>query len=96
MGKNSKKIPGGTYIRPFVLESTMTREAREIRIIDGSYNEKFRLPDGGHLSIDGEIYQARYIDEAHFAIGSRYWHICQFGECVIDKGAKVKKLEKGE
>ena len=93
---NDRNLPGGTYIRPFVIEGVMTREEREIRIVDGSYNEKFRVPDGGHICIDGLVYQVRYIDEAHFAIGSRYWHICQFGELVVDKGRDVRKLEASE
>jgi hypothetical protein len=93
MERNGDKLQGGSYIRPFVIEGVMTSEAREVRIIDGSYIEKFRLPDGGHISIDGEIYQVRYVDETHFAIGSKYWHICQFGELVVDKGHDVQKVE---
>jgi hypothetical protein len=84
---------GGTSIRPFVTED-MTSEKREIRIIDGQYNEYFRVKDGGYILIDGNVYQLHYVDETHFSIGRKYWHICQFGECVIDKGAKVEKMPK--
>ncbi|MDR2818910.1 MAG: hypothetical protein LBB60_00010 [Desulfovibrio sp.] len=96
MEANINNIPGGRYVRPFVIEGVMTREARIIRIIDGHYNAQFQVEDGGHISIDGNVYQLRYVDETHFSIGGKYWHICEFGECVIDKGAKVEKLEKGE
>jgi hypothetical protein len=94
MEKNSNSLVGGSYIRLFVVEGEMTREPREIRIIDGSYNEKFRVPDGGYITVDGKPYQLHYLDETHFSIkGSGCWHICQFGERVIDRGQDVRKME---
>lgn len=63
---------------------------KTIRIIDGQYNEKFRVQDGGFITVDGEPYQLHYCDETHFRIGSTYYHICQFGERVIDRGRNVQ------
>lgn len=65
-------------------------EARTIRIIDGRYNEQFRVADGGYITVDGEPYQLHYCDETHFRIGSTHYHICQFGERVIDRGRVVR------
>jgi hypothetical protein len=96
MERNDDGLPGGRYIRPFVIEGLMTREPREIRIIDGHYNEKFRLPDGGFISVDGKPYQLHYLDETHFAVNAvngRCWHICEFGERVVDQGREVRKFE---
>ncbi|MDR2668395.1 MAG: hypothetical protein LBC14_00405 [Desulfovibrio sp.] len=93
MEKNSNSLVGGSYIRPFVVEGEMTREPREIRIIDGSYNEKFCVPDGGYITVDGTPYQLHYVDETHFSINGTYWNICQFGERVVDRGRDVRKME---
>lgn len=61
-----------------------------IRIIDGQYNEKFCVADGGFITVDGKPYQLRYLDETHFETCGRCWHICQFGEQVIDRGRDVQ------
>ena len=29
-------------------------ETKTIRIIDGQYNEQFRIPDGGYSTVDGK------------------------------------------
>ena len=65
-----------------------------IRIIDGSYNNLFTVPDGGWIDVDGREYQLHYLDETHFRAGGRSWHICEFGQRVIDRGAVVKPLER--
>lgn len=65
-------------------------DSKTIRIIDWRYSEKFRVADGGFITVDGEPYQVHYIDETHFRIGSSYYHICQFGERVIDRGRDVR------
>lgn len=67
-----------------------TPETKMIRIIDGQYNEKFRVADGGYINVDGKPYQVHYCDETHFRIGSTHYHICQFGERVIDRGRDVR------
>jgi hypothetical protein len=97
MERNGEGLPGGSPIRPFIIEGEMTRDPREIRIIDGHYHEKFRVPDGGYITVDGKPYQLHYLDETHFYVkGSGCWHICQFGERVIDMGQDVRKMEAPE
>lgn len=72
----------------------MTTEKKMIRIIDGQYNLLFTVEDGGYISVDGKPYQLEYLDETHFrAVGGRCFHICEFGEKVVDKGQVVKKVE---
>lgn len=68
-------------------------ETKMIRIIDGRYNEQFRVEDGGHITVDGKPYQVRYLDETHFQVAGRCFHICEFGERVIDKGQTVLRME---
>ena len=68
-------------------------ETKMIRIIDGHYNLQFTVQDGGYISVDGKPYQLRYLDETHFDISGRCWHICQFGENVIDRGQDVRLME---
>ena len=68
-------------------------DTKKIRIIDGHYNLQFLVEDGGYISVDGKPYQLRYLDETHFDIAGRCYHICQFGELVIDRGQDVRKME---
>jgi hypothetical protein len=86
------EIHGNPY-PPFVPPGATT-ESRIIRIIDGQYNLQFTVKDGGWITLDGKPYQVHYIDEAHFRIYREYFHICQFGELVVDTGHDVQKLEK--
>ncbi len=64
---------------------------KQIRIIDGCYNELFKVPDGGQIKTiqDGHetIHTLYYLDETHFRIGKsgRVYHICEFG-AGITKG----------
>lgn len=61
-------------------------EARDdIRFIDSSYKELFRIPDGGSIVItydDGTKHEmeCRYIDSSHLEVGSSIYHICEFAE----------------
>ncbi|MDR0826906.1 MAG: hypothetical protein LBN33_03385 [Desulfovibrio sp.] len=70
-----------------------------IRIIDGHYNEKFTVPDGGMISIDGKRYRCRYLNGMNFELigldfNSRdIYHISQFGRDIIDRGRDVKRVE---
>jgi len=85
------KMCGNPY-PPFVPPGAIT-EARTIRIIDGRYNPKFTVQDGEWITVDGKAYQVQYIDETHFRINGQYFHICQFGERVVDQGCLVQKME---
>ena len=58
---------------------------KEIRFIDSHYNELFRIPDGGYISItdrNGNLstYKCRYIDSCHLYVGNNGYHICEFAE----------------
>ncbi len=68
------------------------QESKKIRIIDGHYKDQFTVEDGGWITVDGKPYQVHYIDETHFRINHQYFHICQFGETVIDRGSIVEKM----
>lgn len=65
-------------------------ETKMIKIIDGAYNEKFKVPDGGHIMVNGKIYPIQYVDETHFRISGRCFHIHEFGRKVIDRGQDVQ------
>lgn len=60
---------------------------KEIRFIDSHYNELFRIPDGGQITIhypDGhsENRVCRYIDDYHTYVDDVCFHICQFAEIM--------------
>jgi hypothetical protein len=66
---------------------------KTIRIIDGRYNLKFTVQDGGQIRVNGKPYKVHYLDETHFQIGGTCYHICEFGEKAIDRGAVVEKMD---
>ena len=76
---------------------------KEIRFIDSSYRELFKIPDNGIVKIilsDGEIMdrQCKYIDDYHFELmysGKDYgevYHICQFAEIMERNGHKYEPI----
>ncbi len=84
---------------PFVVPESI-KETKIIRIIDGRYNLRFTVEDGGRISVDGKAYRLHYCDETHFRAenvetgkSAGFFHICQFGETVIDRGCVVTKIE---
>jgi hypothetical protein len=89
----------GNDFAPFVPPGA-AKESRIIRIVDGRYNLQFEVEDGGFITVDGKgPYQLRYMDETHFQVvhpdgHGQYFHICQFGETVIDRGNIVAKMNK--
>jgi hypothetical protein len=67
------------------LDCHMDRARRDIRLIDSSYHDLFRLPDGEKITItrsNGETrdYPCRYIDDTHLEVGQNLYHICEFAE----------------
>jgi hypothetical protein len=42
-----------------------------IKIIDGHYNEKFSVSDGGIITIDGKPYRCRYLNDMKFELTGR-------------------------
>ncbi len=89
----------GNVQPPFVVPEGV-KESRMIRIIDGHYNLRFTVEDGGRINVDGKPYRLHYCDETHFKAenvetgkSAGFFHICQFGETVIDRGCVVTKIE---
>lgn len=64
---------------------------RDCRFIDPHYNELFTVPDGSNVVltyIDGtkKVLPCTYIDDYHARIGSSVYHICEFAECMHERG----------
>ena len=80
------------------LEQHMEKARKGIRFIDSSYNEKFRLEDGGRIretatAIDNSIERtARYIDDYHVEIGGNLYHICEYAERLEAAGKTVEPV----
>lgn len=68
-----------------------------IRFIDPSYEDKFRIPDGGKVEInfaDGERAerQCKYIDAYHLHFGNNVFHICELAERMESLGATLRPI----
>lgn len=79
------------------LEQHMEKARRGIRFIDGEYQEKFRLEDGGKIRIktaDGKVKEriCRYIDDYHVEVGDYLYHICEYGEHMETAGAMIEPI----
>lgn len=83
------------------LDRHMQEAEQGIRFIDSSYNDKFRLPDGGQICItdmDGHQrdYTCRFIDPYHLEVGSgafNLYHICEFAERMEQNGSTIQPLD---
>ncbi len=80
------------------LDQHMEKAAQGIRFIDSSYNELFRILDGGNIIVtyaDGEKIKmyCRFIDEYHAEIGKNTFHICEFAERMKACGATYKPAD---
>ena len=94
--------PGEANIHIFIyiskwLDSHIEAARRGIRFIDPSYNELFRIPDGGKVKIaypDGKAVTraVRYIDDYHAEIGNGLYHICEFAESMESGGCTVEPV----
>lgn len=78
------------YVKEW-LDEHMQKAVQGIRFIDPHYNEKFRIPDGGKITIHyawGERVEktCRFIDEYHTEVGGYLYHICEFAECMEKNG----------
>jgi hypothetical protein len=70
-----------------IIENKNNPERKDIRFINSHYEEIFKIPDGGFITItrnDGEqiIRECIFIDETHTSIGGHIYHICQFAEMM--------------
>ena len=83
------------------LDNHMIQAEQGIRFIDSSYNEKFRIPDGGRIRItspDGrqQDFTCRYIDPYHLEVGKSsfgLYHICEFAEMMDRSGNIIESLD---
>lgn len=91
------------YVFPYVkdwLDSHMEKAAQGIRFIDSNYQELFRIPDGGKITLvydNGEINTrtCRFIDECHTEVGNNLYHICEFAE-RMERNGSVYAPEPGQ
>ena len=72
------------YLKEY-LDRHIESARKDIRFIDSSYRELFRIPDGEKIKItmdNGESVTrpCRYIDEYHTEVGNNIFHICEFAE----------------
>ena len=73
-------------------------EQKEIRFIDSSYNELFRIPNLSGITVEypnGQIENklCRYMDEYHTEIDGVCYHICQWAELMERNGNKFYKAD---
>jgi len=76
------------------LDRHMRKAERGIHFIDPRYKELFRIPDGDKIRIttpDGEKLDrtCRYVDDYHFEVIGRVYHICEFAELMESNGNTV-------
>lgn len=67
------------------LDRHIENARKDIRFIDSSYKELFRLPDGEQIRItmengEGVNRSCRYVDEYHVEVEGNIFHICEFAE----------------
>lgn len=71
-----------------------TLPQKDIRVIDSSYNEQFRIPDGGYIQVTypdrAFSLKCEHIDDYHAYYGNEVYHICQFAEIVERGGGTVQ------
>ena len=64
----------------------------DLRFINSSYDEQFRLPNGGKIEVEypDRTFSAKceYIDDYHAYIGTEVYHMCQFAE-ILERGGGV-------
>ena len=77
------------------LDNHLQNAESGIRFIDPDYREKFRIADGGKVSMkysDGtvEVQTCRYIDDYHVEVGRNLYHICELAERCERSGCTVE------
>ena len=78
--------------RAYASRPDRLKEDRSIRFINSSYDELFRIPNGGTVEVSFPdrkfVEKCFYIDDYHMKAGSTVYHICQFAELLEKKGGK--------
>lgn len=72
---------------------------KQIRFVDSSYNELFRIPDGGQIVITYEngdrlLSTCKYVDDYHTEIDGRCYHLIQWAQFMEQNGRSYVPAEK--
>ena len=83
-----KNFPRSDIYRRSIWEpDTLPKD--DLRFINSSYDEQFRIPNGGTIQVEYpdrvSSVKCEYIDDYHAYIGSEVYHMCQFAE-VLERG----------
>ena len=78
-----------------VQDKATLNEPKFIRFITPDYKETFCIPDGEQVLLcysDGikEAFVCKYLDDYHFMLGWRSYHICEFAEKMQAMGTRVE------
>ena len=69
---------------------------KKIRFIDTNYHTLFEIEDGDAIFIksakDEKTAVCCYIDDYHFQIDGRTFHILQFAKCMEQNGLQVEPV----
>ncbi len=87
------KCKGSELRRRHIWEpETMPRD--DIRFIDVNYNELFRIPNGGTITVEYPDREwsgkCKYIDDYHTLVNGSGYHICQFAEVLLRGGGSCR------
>ncbi len=77
-----------------VQEKATLNDPKFIRFITPHYEDLFTIPDGEQVLLcytDGtkEAFVCKYLDDYHFMLGWRSYHICEFAERMQNNGTTV-------
>lgn len=77
-----------------VRDKATMHDPKFIRFITPRYEDVFSIPDGEQVLLcytDGtkEAFVCKYLDEYHFMLGWRAYHICEFAERMQSNGTTV-------
>ena len=71
-----------------------------IRFITSSYDELFRIPDGGIIDVrcPDRHFTAKceHLDDYHTRINGRGFHICEFAELIERLGGTMRPIDAAE
>ena len=79
----------------FTVQNQATiNDPKFIRFITPRYEDLFSLPDGEQVLLcysdrTKEAFVCKYLDDYHFMLGWRSYHICEFSERMRDNGTTV-------
>ena len=77
------------------IENMYNPDGKDIRFINSNYDDLFKIPDGGYISVtlengESSIYKCTFIDEYHTTIGNRTFHIHEFATKMERIGCKYE------